>query len=145
MRSSRAVYAVLLAIATSMGAIPSPVDAAKTHRSVVNVSVVLPARVGSVDYVLRMQRRASSGQWVDVSKVSPCYDPTRAECQESRIADPGTIVPAVPGLRTKDGAYYRFIFNDLPAGTYRFVGSGYYSVDGVQHIVPFQTRAYRTT
>ena len=121
----------------------SPAEAAAPRRRILNVYVSLPSKIESVDWYLTMQQRRSNGEWTNVSKVAPCYLNASSTCNESRVEDPGSAIPALPGLRTKSGAYYRFVFGDLAAGTYRFTGNGYYHLDGAG--VPFKTQIYRTT
>jgi hypothetical protein len=126
---------------------PSMIDLSPAHastRRVLNVYVRLPPEVKSVDYVLTMQQRNKTGKGTYISHVAPCYKPARLECTESRIEDPGPILPALSGQRTKQGAYYRFVFVDLPSGTYRFTGNSYYNSDGIK-VVPFTTKPYRIT
>jgi hypothetical protein len=140
-----AIAMLSLALAASSSVMHSPAGAVTVRRRVLNVNIALPSKIVSVDYMIIMQQRTKGGQWTDLSKVVPCYDPTRSECRESRIIDPGPNLPAVPGQRTKTGAYYRFVFEDLPAGSYRFVGNSYYLIDSVRQAAPFKSRSYRTT
>jgi hypothetical protein len=126
---------------------PSTIQLSPAHAStrlVLNVYVRLPKEVKSVDYVLTMQQKGKTGKWMYISRVAPCYKPVRVESTESRIADPGPILTDVPGRRTKDGAYYRFVFMDLPSGLYRFTGNSYYNSDGIK-VVLFTTKPYRIT
>ena len=141
-RYMHAVVALLTALTGATLLAHTPVDAAGRRR-VLKVHVGLPSKIESVDWYLTMQRRSSSGGWTDISIVAPCYRNATAVCNESRVEDPGSVVPALPGLRTQNGAYYRFVFNGLAAGTYRFTGFAYYHLDSVG--VRFKTQIYRTT
>jgi hypothetical protein len=135
------VLVTLFLFLTPTSVLPLSTAHASTRR-ILNVYVRLPSKVRSVDYILTMQQRSKTSRWADISQVAPCYSAVRVECN-SRIEDPGPI-PAVPGRRTKQGAYYRFVFIDLPSGTYRFTGNGYFNSDGIK-VVPFTTKAYRIT
>lgn len=139
-RSMPAMVALLTALSIAIVLVHTPVATA-ARRRILNVHVRLAAKIASVDWYLTMQQRSRGGGWTDISKVAPCYRNATAMCTESRIEDPGSGVPALPGLRTKNGAYYRFVFNGLAAGTYRFTGLAYYLHDAVG--VPFKTQIYR--
>jgi hypothetical protein len=111
-------------------------------RRILKVHIALPPKILSVDPFLSMEQRSREGSWDEVSKVSSCFVEEGTDC-ESRIDDPGPIVPAVPGRLAKHTAYYRLVFQRLPAGIYRFTGLAYYRQDGVVHVLRFTSRAYR--